>query len=63
MMSANLRRAGFTRVGLEELHDVAARHVGDDAVPGLVGLVAHGGDAHVETLGTLSVGGAPVARD
>jgi CubicO group peptidase (beta-lactamase class C family) len=37
--------------------------VGDDRVPGLVALVARGGQVHVEALGRLSVGGPPVARD
>ena len=41
----------------------AQKHVGDAEIPGLVALVAHGDDVHVEALGTLSVGGAPVARD
>jgi CubicO group peptidase (beta-lactamase class C family) len=52
----------LTTGGLAALHDVAAGHVGDTAVPGLVALVAQGDQVHVETLGTLSVGGAPVAR-
>ncbi|OHV28535.1 hypothetical protein BBK14_18055 [Parafrankia soli] len=53
--------------GRDLLHRTAARHVGDDAgddlVPGLVALVAAGDDVHVEALGTLAVGGAPMARD
>jgi CubicO group peptidase (beta-lactamase class C family) len=55
--------AGLTAAGLEGLHAAAERHVGDDRVPGLVALVARGGQVHVEALGRLSVGGAPVARD
>jgi CubicO group peptidase (beta-lactamase class C family) len=62
-MSANAEQAGFTEAGLEELHDVAERHVGDQAIPGLVALVAHGDEVRVETHGTLSVGGARVTRD
>jgi CubicO group peptidase (beta-lactamase class C family) len=42
---------------------VAERHVADDLVPGLVALVAHGQDVHVEALGHLDIGGRPVARD
>ncbi|SQD99958.1 serine hydrolase [Parafrankia sp. BMG5.11] len=53
--------------GRDLLHRTAARHVGDDAgddlVPGLVALVAAGDDVHVEALGALAVGGAPMARD
>jgi len=48
--------------GLERFAAVAASHVGEDKVPGLVALVAQGGDVHVEALGTLAVGGSPVER-
>ncbi|HEY6279482.1 MAG TPA: serine hydrolase domain-containing protein [Streptosporangiaceae bacterium] len=49
--------------GLGRLRAVAQRHVGDERVPGLVALVACGGQVHVEALGTLAVGGPPVTRD
>jgi CubicO group peptidase (beta-lactamase class C family) len=55
--------AGLTAAGLEGLHAAAGRHVGDDRVPGLVALVARGGQVHVEALGRLAVGGPAVARD
>ena len=55
--------AGLTAAGLKGLHAAAERHVGDDRVPGLVTLVACGGQVHVEALGRLAVGGPPVARD
>jgi CubicO group peptidase (beta-lactamase class C family) len=55
--------AGLTVAGMELLHAVAERHVGEDRVPGLVALVARGEHVHVEALGTLAVGGTPVARD
>jgi CubicO group peptidase (beta-lactamase class C family) len=55
--------AGLTAAGLDGLHAAAQRHVADDKVPGLVALVARGGQVHVEALGTLAVGGPPVARD
>ena len=48
--------------GLEQFAAVAASHVGEGKVPGLVALVALGGDVHVEALGTLAVGGRPVER-
>jgi CubicO group peptidase (beta-lactamase class C family) len=54
----------LTRAGIEALHGVATRHVGDAQLPGLVALVASGEQVHVEALGKLAVGGgAPVARD
>jgi CubicO group peptidase (beta-lactamase class C family) len=49
--------------GLGRLRAVAQRHVGDEQVPGLVALVACGGQVHVEALGTLAIGGPPVTRD
>ena len=55
--------AGLTAAGLEGLHAVAERHVGDQRVPGLVALVARGDQVHVEALGRLAVAGPPVARD
>jgi CubicO group peptidase (beta-lactamase class C family) len=54
---------GLTAAGLERLHAAAERQVGDEKVPGLVALVARGGQVHAEALGRLAVGGPPVARD
>jgi CubicO group peptidase (beta-lactamase class C family) len=53
----------LTVAGLEHLHAVAQAQVGDDLVPGLVALVARGEHVHVQTLGSLAVGGPPVARN
>jgi CubicO group peptidase (beta-lactamase class C family) len=53
---------GLSKDGLERFDTVAASHVGDDKVPGLVALVAQGDDVHVAALGTLSVGGRSVDR-
>jgi CubicO group peptidase (beta-lactamase class C family) len=47
----------------EQLREVAARHIGDTNVPGLVVLAAHGDEVHIEALGELAVGGPPVTRD
>jgi CubicO group peptidase (beta-lactamase class C family) len=49
--------------GLARFHDLAASHVGDETVPGLVALVARGDQVHVEALGSLTIGGPPVRRD
>jgi CubicO group peptidase (beta-lactamase class C family) len=54
---------GLTAAGVERLHAAAAQHVGEAKVPGLVALVGCGEQVHVEALGTLAIGGAPVARD
>jgi CubicO group peptidase (beta-lactamase class C family) len=47
----------------ERVRAAAEPHVGDERVPGLVALVAHGDDVYVEALGTLAIGGAPIRRD
>jgi CubicO group peptidase (beta-lactamase class C family) len=54
---------GLTDAGIERLRTVAEQHIGATRVPGLVALVARGGQVHVEALGDLAVGGRPMARD
>jgi CubicO group peptidase (beta-lactamase class C family) len=54
---------GLTSAGIERVHATAEQHVGDERVPGLVAVVARGEHVHVEVLGNLTIGGAPVARD
>jgi CubicO group peptidase (beta-lactamase class C family) len=54
---------GLTADGLARLRAAAEQHVDDERLPGLVALVARGGQVHVEALGKLAAGGAPVARD
>lgn len=50
--------------GLRRLSEIAAERVADGTVPGLVVLVSHGDQVHVEAHGTLAAGGArPVRRD
>ncbi|HEU0193538.1 MAG TPA: serine hydrolase domain-containing protein [Gaiellales bacterium] len=50
-------------VRFQGVREAAERHVGDDAVPGLVLLVAHGEDVQVEAIGRLWVGGPAVESD
>jgi CubicO group peptidase (beta-lactamase class C family) len=54
---------GLSADGLARFGAVAAAHVGDEKVPGLVALVARGDQVHLEALGSLSIGGAQVRRD
>jgi CubicO group peptidase (beta-lactamase class C family) len=54
--------AGLTAAGLAGLRTAAGRHVADDRVPGLVALVARGGQVQVEALGRLAVSGPAVTR-
>src|SRR6478735_5738090 len=53
---------GLNKGGLNRFGAVAASHVSDDNVPGLVALVAQGDEVHVEAIGTLATGGRPVER-
>src|SRR3954468_18019836 len=50
---------GLNQDGLERFAEVAASHVRDDNVPGLVALVAQRDHVHVEAIGRLAVGGGP----
>jgi CubicO group peptidase (beta-lactamase class C family) len=64
MSDQEARRSGrLSREGLERFDQVAAAHVGDDEVPGLVALVARGDEVHVQARGTLAIGGRAVQRD
>lgn len=53
----------LTAAGRERLHATASQHVGEDRVPGLVVLVAHGDEVWAEPFGALAIGGKPVRRD
>jgi CubicO group peptidase (beta-lactamase class C family) len=55
---------GFTEEGLAALDAALARHASSGAVPGLVALVARGGQVHVTTAGHLAAGDPePIGRD
>ncbi len=49
--------------GVDRLRAIAARHVANGSVPGLVALIASGDQVHVEAQGALSFGGVPMERD
>lgn len=53
---------GFTEQGIERLRSAAESQVGPARVPGLVALLARGERVHVEAIGELAIGGAPVTR-
>ncbi|MGI8546218.1 MAG: serine hydrolase domain-containing protein [Gemmatimonadaceae bacterium] len=56
--------AGLSKSRLERIHQVLSGHVERKEMPGLVALVSHHDDVHVETLGTMSFGHpAPMKRD
>jgi CubicO group peptidase (beta-lactamase class C family) len=56
--------SGLSRSRLERMHQVLSGYVERKEMPGLVALVNHHDDVHVETLGTMSFGHpAPMQRD
>ena len=48
---------------MASLHDTLKVHVDNGSVPGAVGLVARGDRVEVAAVGSMAVGGAPMARD
>src|SRR5207245_2643878 len=48
--------AGLSKSRLERMHQVLSGYVERKEIPGLVALVSHHDDVHMETLGTMSVG-------
>lgn len=53
----------ITPQAIEQIRAAAEQQVGDTRVPGLVALVARGDEAHVEALGSLTIGGNPTKPD
>ena len=54
----------LSRKGLARLHDSMAAHVAAGRLPGLITLVAHDDDVHIDTVGRPSFAAdAPLARD
>jgi CubicO group peptidase (beta-lactamase class C family) len=51
-----MNKPSFSKPRLERMHNVLSGYVERKEVPGLVALVSHHDDVHVETLGTLSFG-------
>src|SRR5438046_4120661 len=56
--------AGLSKSRLERMHHVLSGYVERQEMPGLIALVSHHDDVHVEALGTLAFGDpAPMKRD
>jgi CubicO group peptidase (beta-lactamase class C family) len=54
---------GLSKPRLGRMHDVMAGHVAGGEMPGLVTLVSRGGEVHVDVIGNIAIGGAPMQRD
>src|SRR5215207_3966615 len=53
----------LSRPRLERMHDVMAGHVASGDIPGMVTLVSRRGEIHVDAIGKMAIGGAPMQRD
>src|SRR4051794_38492865 len=54
---------GLSTARLGRMHDVMTGYVERGEVPGLITLVSRRGEVHVDVIGNLSTGGAPLQRD
>jgi CubicO group peptidase (beta-lactamase class C family) len=54
---------GLSKSRLGRMHDVMAGHVAAGDMPGMVTLVSRRGEVHVDAIGSMAVGGAPMQRD
>ncbi len=48
---------GLSKVRLARMHDIMAGHVERGDVPGIVTLVSQRGEAHVDAIGMMALGG------
>ena len=56
--------AGLSKLRLDQMHQVLSGHIERKEMPGLVSLVSHHDDVHVEAIGTLAFNHpAPMKRD
>jgi CubicO group peptidase (beta-lactamase class C family) len=53
----------LSRPRLERMHDVMAGHAASGDIPGMVTLVSRRGEIHVDAIGKMAIGGAPMRRD
>ena len=59
-----MSNAGLSKSRLERMHHMLSGYIERKEMPGLVALVSHQDDVHVETLGAMSFGdSAPMKRD
>jgi CubicO group peptidase (beta-lactamase class C family) len=54
---------GLSKARLGRMHDIMAGHVDGGGMPGLVTLVSRQGEVHVDVIGKMAFGGAPMRRD
>ena len=54
---------GLSKARLGRMRDIMAGHVECGSMPGLVTLVSRHGEVHVDVIGNMAFGGAPMRRD
>src|ERR1700722_16544820 len=54
---------GLSKTRLDRLHGVMASHVAAGEMPGMVTLVTRRGEIHVDAIGSMAIGGAPMRGD
>jgi CubicO group peptidase (beta-lactamase class C family) len=54
---------GLSKARLGRMRDIMAGHVDSGSMPGLVTLVSRHGEVHVDVIGRMAFGGAPMQRD
>ena len=62
-MSDFTTAGGLSKSRLARMHDIMAGHVEAGDMPGLVTLVSRRGEVHVDPIGKMALGGAPMRRD
>lgn len=62
-MHEKTRLGGLSTTRLKLMHDVLAGHVSSGRVTGAVTLVSRHGEVHVEAIGQMAIGGAPMQRE
>src|SRR5215475_775985 len=62
-MQGSVAIGGLSRARLKRMHDIMEGHVENGSMPGLVSLVSRNGEVHVDAIGKLAFGGAPMQRD
>ena len=56
-------QTAFSPERLARMRNVLGSHISHREVPGMVALIHHRGETHVEALGELAIGGPPMRRD
>jgi CubicO group peptidase (beta-lactamase class C family) len=62
-MQGSVTLGGLSRARLKRMRDVMEGHVENGSMPGLVALVSRHGEVHVDAVGKMAFGGAPMQPD